>query len=208
MNVTLLAPTYSVVAQLPAGVATCHSTARLSHPENPFPIIPKKDPNYEKRMGVTIVDEIFLLSRASFAEWDEINRKRTGKDQIFGGMHMIIISDLLQLQMGDDGQQISEAHLLDKFEFYELHDIRRQDRGPIFRDFLKRERTADLNPSMLKFINDRLTPRGVGYLTGTVDKFLEIHDDHTHLLTSTHKRRRAFNDAIIAQKFQKNGSSP
>ncbi|PIC32583.1 hypothetical protein B9Z55_012854 [Caenorhabditis nigoni] len=118
-------------------------------------------------------------------------------------MHMIIISDLLQLQMGDDGQQISEAHLLDKFEFYELQEIRRQDRGPIFRDFLKRARTADLNSSMLKFINDRLTPRGVGNLTGTVDKFLEIHDDHTHVLTSTHKRRRAFNDAIIAQKFQK-----
>ncbi|PIC17745.1 hypothetical protein B9Z55_023879 [Caenorhabditis nigoni] len=94
-----------------------------------------------------------------------------------------------------------KAHLLDKFEIHELQEIHRQDRDPIFRDFLKRA-TADLNPSMLKFIDERITHRGVGYLDGTVDKFLEIYSDNTHSLTSTNKRRRAFNDQIIVQKFR------
>ncbi|PIC36525.1 hypothetical protein B9Z55_015481 [Caenorhabditis nigoni] len=95
---------------------------------------------------------------------------------------MIIIGDLLQLQMGDDGQQTSEAHLLDEFEFYELQEIHRQDRDPIFRDFLKRARTADLDPSMLQFINDRLTHRGVGYLDEVLQKQIQcVHHANSSL---------------------------
>ena len=118
------------------------------------------------RLKIVIIDEISMVGGQTLSNLDMTLRDITEKDLPFGGLSILAVGDLLQLNpVGDRPvfQPSSSKYILEAlgisswqslFQLYELKTIVRQQGDPYFAELLSRVRTGDHTKDDISFLKN------------------------------------------------------
>lgn len=200
----VLAPTG--VAAINAGGQTIHSFFGL-----PFGVLGPGDIGSANmdRIGIfqnidsIIVDEVSMVRCDIIDAMDRTLRIYRKSSEPFGGVQMIFVGDMLQLEpvvLNDDRNILRSIYETDSFYFYKAKSLQRmglpkvefrkiyRQTDPVFIELLEHIRTGNVSPRDLQIINSRVNPN--------------IEDEEEKLritLTSTKIDAQSVNDRMIGK---------
>jgi hypothetical protein len=119
--------------------------------------------NAWKHVKFVIIDELSMINYEQLRQIDLRLREIKQNDELFGGVHVILMGDLLQLKpvqgtwIFDQPKCYShQVHIWRQFEFYQLEINQRQLKDPIFSSFLGRIRKGEQTADDVQLLNSRL----------------------------------------------------
>ena len=166
-----------------------------------------------RNLSVVIVDEVSMVGNKMLTFMDTRLKQLTGTNKTFGGISIIAVGDLYQLQpVGDSwifndlshGPQILAANLWkDHFSMFEMTQIMRQQDDMFFANLLNRLRTNELTEvDKLEIEKHHISPGQEDYRRNAPHLFVEnkfvdsFNEDFIRTLSSAKEKVDSHDDVI------------
>ena len=166
-----------------------------------------------RNLSVVIVDEVSMVGNKMLTFMDTRLKQLTGTNKTFGGISIIAVGDLYQLQpVGDSwifndlshGSQILAANLWkDHFSMFEMTQIMRQQDDMFFANLLNRLRTNELTEvDKVEIEKHHISPGQEGYRRNAPHLFVEnkfvdsFNEDFIRKLSSAKEKVDSHDDVI------------